>query len=346
MICVAQLPSIIEGNYVIRKADTPLKFNKTYIDKDAVLTVEAGAVLEGNKLEVDGELILLGSEKDSIKIKIGHLLSGHKIVAKYCVFNQTKLDIRGFEKGFGEFKNCIFRNSEFDNRCKTLTCEDNLFENTNVANRNGMATYKDNFLNHSPFSVKDFGSAMIEHNQFRNISSRTIDIDRGSVAGAIITIRNNHFELDSLFKKNHNDCIAIRAEFAYASERTVLIENNVIKNYNKAFTLELDYNGAYVIEKSHFVVIKNQVEGCDILLSINPEIGCRLGDFVLKNNRFSNFKTAFIDVGSHSKADKKAFLPYIINKNKYDIPLSELLKRIDDFTGDYEKWIQFQVENY
>ena len=288
-MCMAQLPSIIDDDYVIRKSMSPLTFNKTYVDKDAILSIEPGVVLEGNKLEIDGTLILIGKEKDSIKIKIKHLQSNDKIVAKYCIFDHTKLDVRGFEKGSGEFKNCIFSNSQFDNSCKTLTCDDNLFLKTNVASRNGMATYKDNFFNHSAFYIKEFGAATIERNQFRNVSYNTIYIDRGSVAGAIITIRNNHFELDSLFKNNHNHCIAIQAEFAYASERTVVIENNIIKNYNKAFALELNYNGTYVIEKSHFVVTKNQVEGCDILLSIDPDLGCRLGDFVVKNNRFSNF---------------------------------------------------------
>jgi hypothetical protein len=340
----AQLPSIIKDDYVIRKSMSPLKFNKTYVAKDATLSIEPGVVLEGNKLEVEGTLILIGKEKDSITIKINHVLTKHKIVAKYCNFKQTGLDIRGFADGLGMFENCVFSNSGLDNSCKTLTCEDNLFISTEVKNRNGIATYKDNIFKSSSFFVREYGAAMIDHNQFSNTNYKTIDIDRGSIQGAVITIKNNHFELDSIFNQNRNESIAIRAEFTLPSDRTVLITNNVFKNYNTAFALELDYNGVYKCETTHFAITGNEVERCNTILSVDPEIGCALGTFLVKNNRFSKFKIAFIDVITQHKPDKTTFISYRINKNKYDIPLAELLKRIDDFTGDYEKFVRFEVE--
>jgi hypothetical protein len=342
---VAQLPSIIKDDYIIRKSMSPLTFNKTYVTKDAVLSIEPGVVLEGNKLEVDGTLILVGKEKDSITIRIKELLTKGKIVAKYCKFNHTGLSAFSFEdEGAGVFKNCVFSNSGLDNCCKTLTCEDNLFVNTSVQNRNGIATYKDNVFKSVAFSIKEYGAATIDHNQFLNTMYKTIDIDRGRIEGAVITIKNNHFELDSIFNINRNENIAIRTEFATPSDRTILITNNVFKNYQTAFVLEVDYNGAYKCETTHLSITGNEVQHCNTILSVNPDIRCMLGSFTVKNNRFSTFKTAFIDVGTQSKNDKTAFIPYRINKNKYDVPLTELLKRIDDFTGDYEKWIRFEVE--
>jgi hypothetical protein len=109
-VVVAQLPSIIKEDFIIRKSMSPLKFNKTYIDKNVTLTIEPGVVLEGNKLEVDGTLILLGKAHDSITIRIKELLTNHKIVAKYCTFDQTGLRLYSLEES-GRFNHCIFSNS-------------------------------------------------------------------------------------------------------------------------------------------------------------------------------------------------------------------------------------------
>jgi hypothetical protein len=207
-----------------------------------------------------------------------------------------------------------------------------------------MAIYKDNIFKSSLFSIHEYGAAMIDHNQFLNTNYKTIDIDRGRIEGAIITIKNNRFELDSLF--NHNESIAIRVEFTTTLERTVLIEDNIIKNYDKAFALEVDYSGTDEMNKKnkHLAITGNQVESCKTLLSVDSEGGRSISTFSVKNNRFSNFKMAFIGLDSPPKTDKKAYVPYRINKNKYDIPLADILKRIDDFGNDYEKWVWFEVE--
>jgi hypothetical protein len=284
------------------------------VDKDAPLSIEPGVVLEGNKLEIDGTLILIGTKKDSITIRIKHLQSNHKIVAKYCKFEHTGLSIYNTIEDAAAFRNCVFSNSEFSNRTKTLTCEDNLFVNTGVKNGNGVAIFKDNIFKSSGFFVGAYGAATIEHNQFWNISYKTIGIDRGDIQGAIITIRNNHFELDSIFNANHSESVAIRTEFVTPSIRTVLIENNVVKNYRKAFALEVDYNGVYQSETTHFSITGNQVEHCNTILSVDSDIGCTLGTFVVKNNRFSTFKMAFIEEGGNSKKEKKLF--YLIASTK------------------------------
>ncbi len=326
---------------------SPVKFNKTYVDKNVILSIEPGVVLEGNKLEIDGTLMLVGKAHDSITIRIKHLQPNNKIVAKYCKFERTGLDIRGFEDGSGVFENCVFSDGGFDNSCKTLTCEDNLFVNTGVYSRNGMATYKDNTFKSSAFSIKEYGSAMIDHNQFVNTHYKTIDIDAGRIEDAVITIKNNHFELDSIFNRNNNgsnDKIAIYTEFSTTSQRTIRIENNSIKNYEKAFALKVDYRGEDTEKIKYLAITGNKVENCNTLLSVNSDGGRSMSFFLVKNNHFSNFKMAFIGLDSPTKTDKKSFVPYRIHKNKYDIPLADLLKRIDDFGNDYEKWVWFEVE--
>ncbi len=328
-----QLPSIISSDYTIKKSQSPLKFNKTYVAKGARLYVEAGVVVEGNKLEVEGDLIMLGKEKDSISWHCKTTLVKGTMVAKYCKF-LPEMELTTYSKAEISYSHFEQVTLLAYYKGENMLLEHNSFKKSRVDLATSTALVRFNTFEQSIFWVRTKKNTLISDNNFNNSPFLGSDEFEGMVE-----------VVDNRFVGKSDILAAFELEFKFNSDAKYYIHNNDIQGYPHAFMLTFDHRrGDSGENQAKINISKNTVMNCGIVLEVASR-RCIFKEFVVEKNTFAQFKTAFkaYDV-SDVKTDKTIFLPYRIGKNKYDIPFKELLKRIYDFTGDYEQWVQFQVE--